>query len=84
MKTIWFSFSYKGKNNGVLITQAKDPFEAKENTKHLWPQYDDIQFFTIENIEDENPNLKLDKLYTAEEMIALGYNTSSSYKLSNS
>lgn len=74
MKIFWFSFSYKGKNNGVCVVKAdteEDGFEKIENLQ-LLPDYDDVHCTECENI-DNDPGIEFNVLYSPEEMVQKGY-----------
>jgi hypothetical protein len=66
----WFSFSYKGKNQGVCLVEADTTEEARHKVLELniAPDYDHIQCFGISEAE-----LPLNVLVTPEEMVKLGY-----------
>ncbi len=69
-KYYWFSFSYKGKNQGVCIVESDTIEEAQHKVIELniAPKYDNIEYFSL--LEAELP---LNVLVTPEEMIKLGY-----------
>ncbi len=74
MKKYWFSFSFKGKNQGICIVEEENEIKAEQKTIDLGihPEYDDILCFELNSL-DKDPDLELDKLYSSEEMIELGY-----------
>ncbi len=69
-KWFWFSFSYKGKNQGCCNVQAKSRKAALQKTIDLQihPKHDDIQAFEMEKAE-----LGPDRLFTKQEMLKLNY-----------
>lgn len=79
MKNYWFSFSYKGKNNGVCIVQADTRGSAEDKLENLKliPDYDDVACYEIDDISDED-GLDFNILYSTEEMIAKGYSITES------
>lgn len=79
MKNYWFSFSFKGKNNGICIVQEENPENALDKITNLKlkPEYDDIYCVEVEDMSQEAP-LEYNILYSPEEMIALGYSITES------
>lgn len=82
MKIFWFSFSYKGKNNGVCVLQAGNKSEASVKILDFQPDYDDVFCceLKITTLAEEHPKLEFNKLYTPEDMIALGYASQKTHK----
>jgi hypothetical protein len=74
MKNYWFSFSSLGGNNGVCIVQADTPQDAKDKAENLKliPECDHIFCCEITD-EKEISKFEFNRLYTPEDMIALGY-----------
>ena len=70
IKYYWFSFSFNGKNQGCCNVEAKSEKEALQRIidLNIHPRHDDIEIFEIEKFE-----LKLNKLYSTQEMISLDY-----------
>lgn len=75
-KLYWFSFSYKGKNQGCCIVEEEDGKKALQKTidLNIHPKHDDIQAFEI-----GEPELELNRLYTPEELTKLGYVNQKNY-----
>jgi hypothetical protein len=69
-KYYWFSFSFKGKNQGVCLVETDTVEEAQDKVIELGivPEYDHIQVFGISEAE-----LPLNILVSPEEIIKLGY-----------
>jgi hypothetical protein len=69
-KYYWFSFSNKGKSQGVCLVEANNMEEARLKVIELniIPEHDHVQCFGI--LEAEIP---LNVLVTPEEMVKLGY-----------
>jgi hypothetical protein len=80
MKTYWFSYSYRGENTGVFLTQAETDEEAIKLAEAIAPENDDVFACEIVDLKLEHPSLELDRLYTSQEMNELGYKTETSYK----
>lgn len=81
MKTYWFSFSLNGDNNGVCIIEAESEAEgiAKLVKSNLIPNYDDVLGFEISDLSEEAA-LEYNRLYSCQEMIDLGYSTTTTAK----
>jgi len=62
----WFSFSYKGKNQGVCVVEANNHKEALQKTidNNIQPPHDDIASY-----QGYWPEMKLDYLYSKAEMM---------------
>jgi hypothetical protein len=73
----WFSFSYKGKNQGCCMVQAHTVEEAMQKTidLNIHPKHDNIAKFllTDEEAVNEQSLMKPDRLYKPEELLKLGY-----------
>lgn len=76
MRNFWFSFSFKGINNGVCVVQAEDYNSALEKTISLFihPEHDDIACYVLED-SDLDPKISFNRLYFKHEMAELGYNS---------
>ena len=79
MKYYWFSFSYKGKNNGVCVVEATSSEEAIQKTidLNIHPPHDDIFSCVISELES---GMTVDRLYSQEEMFNIGYHSITSRK----
>lgn len=66
----WFSFSYKGENQGVCLVKANTFEESLKKVIDLKiaPNHDHIQCFGI-----SEPELPLDVLITPDKLRELGY-----------
>lgn len=73
LENYWFSFSYDGANNGVCVVQAEDAESAQDKIINLglMPKYDDIYCCIIGDMANEK--IGYNRLYSSEEMTALGY-----------
>ena len=69
-KWYWFSFSYKGKNQGCCNVKAENQKDATQKTIDLkiHPKHDDIEIFELDKAE-----LKPDRLFTRQEMLKMDY-----------
>lgn len=69
-KYFWFSFSYRGQNNGVCLIEADSPEEADDKiiALNLVPSFDDVKCFQIDNAE-----IELNRLFSYEELVDMGY-----------
>lgn len=70
----WFSFSYKGTNQGVCMVESHSKESALQKTidLNIHPKHDSIKMFDAKAIP-ENKEIELDRLYSKQEMIALNY-----------
>ena len=73
MKIFWFSFSYKGKNNGVCVLEARTMAESERDAKLIAPDNDDMFCCEIQSLSDEHKKMEFNRLYSPEEMNQFGY-----------
>jgi len=71
-KWYWFSFSYKGRNQGCCNVEAKDRETAIQKTidLNIHPKHDHMEIFEFDDAE-----LEPDKLFSRKELLGKGYET---------
>ena len=69
MKYYFISFSYQGKNQGVIQTQAESLDKALNKIKDIMPKYDHMLPYTLNGKDD----LECDVLHTPESLMKKGY-----------
>lgn len=81
MNIYWFSFSFRGKNNGVCLIEAKT-LESAETIileKKLVPENDHAICVKIDDLSQEG-EFEFNRLYSPEEMRKIGYESTLSKK----
>ena len=69
MKYFFISFSYKGKNQGCIQTQAEDLDKALIKIKDIIPKYDHMLPYELYGKDD----LECDILHTPKSLMKKGY-----------